>query len=107
MEKKVSQGSLVSVLSRDVSGIQCLPQSYMKSCHLPLGPKPSGAMLLFLTLVLLARPTCRAQSESHHLVFNLPSPDPGKRISGDEGLAVSTLLVPFLLIPFVQMQGNH
>jgi hypothetical protein len=65
----------------------------MKSWHLPLGPEPSGAMLLLLTLALLAGLICRAQSEFPHLVYNLPSPDPGKRITGDEGATVSTHLL--------------
>ncbi|XP_028616838.1 prostatic spermine-binding protein-like, partial [Grammomys surdaster] len=34
----------------------------MKSWHLPLGPEPSGVMMLLLTLALLAGPTCRAQN---------------------------------------------
>ncbi|XP_052614223.1 prostatic spermine-binding protein-like [Peromyscus californicus insignis] len=36
-------------------------EASLKSCHLPVGPKPSGAMLLLLTLAVLAGATCRAQ----------------------------------------------
>ncbi|EDL22286.1 mCG12826 [Mus musculus] len=42
----------------------------MKSWHLPLGPEPSGAMLLLLTLALLASPTCRAQNVLENGVGN-------------------------------------
>lgn len=63
-------------------------------------------MLLLLPLALLAGPTCRAQSEFPHLMYNLPSPDRGRRTSGDDGEAVSTLLMPSLLILFVQDAGQ-
>lgn len=80
------------------------PESSFKSCHLPVTLESSGAMLPLLTLALLAGPICRAQDEFWHLVYSpdFPSPDLGQRTSGGEGLALSSLVMPSLLSPFLQ-----
>lgn len=77
--------------------------------HLPVAPASSGALLLLLTLAVLAGPICRPQGEFSHLVCSpdFPCPDLGKRMSGGEGLTLNSLNALASVSLSSETQGNQ